>query len=242
MSSSVSGAWGVVVAAGRGSRFRGERPKQFTPLAGKPLVCWPVETFLGHPSVQGVTLVVPRETLDAPPSWLAELQDRGVRPVAGGAERTDSVRLGLATVPAEAGIVAIHDGARPLVTADSITRVLAAVKPGRGAVAGRRVADSLKEVDESGRIVGSPDRSRIWRAETPQAFPRELIVELHDRAETEGVTTSDCAGLCQRYDVDVVMVETADPNPKITRAADLRWAEAWLGLTRGPGGPVEVGR
>ncbi|NIR42926.1 MAG: 2-C-methyl-D-erythritol 4-phosphate cytidylyltransferase [Gemmatimonadetes bacterium] len=221
-------AWAVVVAAGRGTRFRGEGPKQFSPLAGKPMVLWSVEAFLDHPSVEGLALVLPLEMLEAPPAWLAELSDRGVRPVAGGAERTDSVRLGLAAVPAEAAAVAVHDGARPLITANAIGRVLAAVAPDRGAVAGRRAADSLKEVDESGRVVGAPDRRRIWQAETPQAFPRELIVQVHERAAAEGVHASDSAGLCQLYGIEVRMVELDEPNPKITRPSDLAWAEAWL--------------
>ena len=191
---------------------------------------WAVDAFRGHPDFEGLTLAVPPETIESPPAWLAELGagSRGVILVAGGARRTDSVRLGLESVPAGIGVVAVHDAARPLITREAITRVLRAVGAERGAVAGRRITDSLKEVDEEGRVVGSPDRERIWRAETPQAFPLGPIVDAYRRAESEGVHASDCAGLCQRYGLDVVMVEIDEPNPKITRRDDVGWVEAWI--------------
>jgi 2-C-methyl-D-erythritol 4-phosphate cytidylyltransferase len=224
--SSSGKAWAVIVAAGSGVRFGAGVPKQFTPLAGKPLVLWSVEAFLGHSEVAGVTVVLPAEAVERPPKWLAELQS--VILVAGGAERTDSVRLGLETVPPDIDLVAVHDGARPLISSAAIERVLEAVRPDQGAIGGRRVTDSLKEVDDAERVVAAPDRDRIWRAETPQAFPRDVILDAHRRAEAEGFHASDCAGLCQRYGIEVVMVEIEEPNPKVTRREDLEWVEAWV--------------
>jgi len=227
MSSSAS-AWAIVVAAGKGRRFGSEGPKQFARLGGRPIVMWSVETFINHPSIEGVTVVVPSEYLESPPAWLEDLGASGVSVLAGGAERTDSVRLGLLSVPAEVEVVAVHDGARPLISRDSITRVLEKVGPRNGAIAGRRVTDSLKDVDEDGRVVRAVDRERLWRAETPQAFPRELITDVHNDAEREGFHASDCATLCERYGLGVVMVEIGDPNPKITHQEDLDLAEALL--------------
>lgn len=220
--------WAVIVAAGRGERFGlGER-KQFAALAGKPLALWAVEAFNSHPSFAGVTLVLPPDCVEAPPAWLERLVSESLLLSAGGPERSDSVRLGLATVPGEIEFVAVHDGARPLISARSITQVLEMAGPHCGAVAARPVTDSLKEADAGGRVLRAVDRENLWRAETPQIFPRGPIVEVHRRAESDGVVASDCAGLCERYGLDVVLVEIDDPNPKVTHPHDLLTAEALL--------------
>jgi 2-C-methyl-D-erythritol 4-phosphate cytidylyltransferase len=223
-------AWAVIVAAGRAHRFGGGLPKQFAPVAGRPLALWSVDAFRAHPSIVGVTLVVPREYAVRPPDWMAALADEGIRLAAGGPERTDSVRLGLATVPADVELVAVHDGARPLVGVETIGRVLAGAGSGRGAIAARRVTDALKEADEGGRVVRTVDRGRLWRAETPQAFPRDVLVRVHRDAEADGVHAPDCAALCERYGVEVVLVEIAEPNPKVTRPEDVELVEALLRL------------
>jgi 2-C-methyl-D-erythritol 4-phosphate cytidylyltransferase len=221
-------AWAVIVAAGRGERFGSDQPKQFTPVCGKPLALWAIEPFLTHPAIRGLSLVVPPEFAADPPEWMARLSDDGVTIVAGGAERTDSVRLGLATVPADVEFVAVHDGARPLIEQEGISRVLAGAGPRRGAVAGRRVTDSLKEADAEGRVLRAVSRDRLWRAETPQVFPPELLIDVHREAEADGVHESDCAALCERYGVEVVMIEIAEANPKVTRAEDVDLVAALL--------------
>ncbi|MGD8866331.1 MAG: 2-C-methyl-D-erythritol 4-phosphate cytidylyltransferase [Gemmatimonadales bacterium] len=226
--SSSPDAWAVIVAGGRGARFGAGRLKQFAPVRGKPLAVWALQPFQRHPAIRGVTLVVPAETAALPPVWMERLAQEGLVVATGGAERTDSVRLGLETVPADVPFVAVHDAARPLITEEAISRVLAAVGPRRGAIAGRRVTDSLKEVDTEGRVLRAVDRERLWRAETPQIFPRELIVAVHRDAAAESVTDSDCAALCQRYGVEVVLVEIAAPNPKVTRTEDLALVESLL--------------
>lgn len=221
-------AWAVIVAAGEGRRFGARQPKQFASLAGKPMVLWSIGTFLGHRAFRGATLVIPDQFVAEPPAWLAALKGERLRLAAGGAERTDSVRLGLETVPRDIEFVAVHDGARPLITAGAIDQVMARVAPGIGAVAGRRVTDSLKEADEQGRVLRAVERERLWRAETPQIFPRELIVDVHRDAQAEGVHLSDCAALCERYGVGVVMVEIDGPNPKVTRPEDMDVVEALM--------------
>jgi 2-C-methyl-D-erythritol 4-phosphate cytidylyltransferase len=226
--SSSNNNWAVIVAAGRGVRFGSGEPKQFAALAGKPLLLWSVEAFKDHPSFAGVTVVLPQETVEAPPTWLERLVSDRLLLAAGGAARSDSVRLGLATVPDEMEFVAVHDGARPLISAGAITRVLEAAGPGHGAVAARRVTDSLKEADADGRVTHAVDRENLWRAETPQVFPRGPIIQVHRKAEADGVVASDCAGLCERYGLDVVLVEIDDPNPKVTHPRDLQIIEALL--------------
>jgi 2-C-methyl-D-erythritol 4-phosphate cytidylyltransferase len=225
---SSANTWAVIVAAGVGERFGTDQPKQFARLGGKPLVLWSIETFHGHPSMLGVTVVVPPVVVAEPPEWLANLAATGVAVVAGGPQRTDSVRLGLESVPPEVEYVAVHDGARPLIDAEAISAVLAKAAPRNGAVAARRVTDSLKEADQDGRILKAVDRERLWHAETPQIFPRDLIVALHRDAYAEGIHESDCAALCERYGVQVVVAEISRPNPKVTHREDLDLLEAMI--------------
>lgn len=238
MSSSAS-AWAVIVAAGGGRRFGANVPKQFALLAGRPLLLWTLAPFLDHPALEGLTVVLPPEHAKRPPPWLQGLRSGAISLVAGGPARTDSVRLGLASVPEHVELVVVHDGARPLVTGRMISQVLERAGPEFGAVAGRPVSDSLKEADAEGHIERSLSRERLWWAETPQVFPRALLVEAHRRAEAEGFSASDCAGLCERYGVASVLVEISEPNPKVTNPDDMRLIEAWLRAreagTVGPG-------
>jgi 2-C-methyl-D-erythritol 4-phosphate cytidylyltransferase len=233
--SSSGDAWAVIVAAGAGTRFGGGVPKQFVPLLGRPMALWAVEPFLNHPAVLGATLVVPGPQRERPPDWLRELEEGGTRIVAGGAERTDSVRRGLRTVPETAAFVAVHDGARPLLTTAVVGAVLEAARTfGCGVLAARRVSDTLKEVRSDERVVRTVARKGLWRAETPQVFPREMLVETHERAADHGALASDCAGLCERYGLEVRVVEVFEPNLKVTHRADIELAEAWL-RARGSG-------
>ncbi len=236
--SSSADSWAVIVAAGLGKRFGSGAPKQFAPLAGKPMVIWSLEAFREHGAFAGVSIVVPREISEAPPDWLARLASEGVVLAEGGAERTDSVRLGLATVPPGIRYVAIHDAARPLITTAAISRVLAKVGPQTGAVAGRPVTDSLKEADSEGRVLRAIDRQRLWRAETPQIFPRDHIIEIYRQAERDGFVASDSASLCERYGLAVSLVDIDDPNPKVTRTRDLDLVEAIL-VRQGRARPAE---
>jgi 2-C-methyl-D-erythritol 4-phosphate cytidylyltransferase len=226
--SSSPDTWAVIVAAGQGTRFGTGPRKQFAQLAGKPLTLWSVETFLAHPAIMGVTVVVPSDLLETPPEWLADLKAAGVVVVAGGAQRTDSVRHGLRSVPAEAEYVAVHDGARPLISPQAIGAVLARVGPHNGAVAARRVTDSLKEADADGRVRRAVDRERLWHAETPQAFPRALLVDVHEKALKDSVHESDCAALGERYGVEIHVVEIDGPNPKVTHPEDVDLVEALI--------------
>ncbi len=200
---------------------------------------WTLAPFRDHPALEGLTVVLPQEQADRPPPWLQGLLSDAIGLVAGGPTRTDSVRLGLAGVPERVGLVMVHDGARPLVTRRMISQVLERAGPDLGAVAARPVTDSLKAADAEGRIERSLNRERLWRAETPQAFPRALLVEAHRRARDEGFAASDCAGLCERYGVPSVLVEISEPNPKVTNVDDVRLVEAWLQArqagTDGPG-------
>lgn len=231
--SSSANTWGVIVAAGRGERFGSDGPKQFTSVAGKPLVLWAIEAFHEHPAVAGVSVVLPRRFAEEPPAWLSDLAaEGGVVLVAGGAERTDSVRAGLAAASDEVELIAVHDGARPLITRALITKVAEAAGPNRGAIAARPVTDTLKAANDDGTISRTVERGTLWRAETPQAFGREVMIDVYRKAEAEGLVATDSAGLCERYGVPVVLVEVEGPNLKVTRPEDIELAEALLKARR----------
>ena len=212
----------VLPAGGAGLRMgEGGVRKQYTELAGEPVLLRSLRPFLDHPEVEWVVVALPAEDVGDPPFKLPP----GVTVVAGGAERGDSVRAGLAAVPEAAGAVLIHDAARPLVPPEVVERVLRALGPDVGAIAAVPVADTLKEVGDGRTITRTVDRSTLWRAQTPQGFPRSMIVDAYDRAAAEGVAGTDDAALVERYGGRVVVVEGDTRNLKITRPEDLRLAE-----------------
>jgi 2-C-methyl-D-erythritol 4-phosphate cytidylyltransferase len=211
----------IIVAGGSGRRFGGPVRKQYLAVGGQPVLLRAILPFLHHPRIHRVVVVLPAEDVDAPPPWLASL---GVARTAGGAERGDSVRAGLALV-AESERVLIHDGARPFIDRDTIDRVLDACGE-QGAIAAVPVTDTIKQVDAAGTITGTPDRSRLWQAQTPQGFPCAAITEAYRRAARDGVAATDDAALYERYAGPVRVVMGSPRNLKVTRPEDLLAAEA----------------
>lgn len=212
----------MIVAGGSGRRIGGPVRKQYLQVAGQPVLLRAILPFLHHPRIHQTVVVVPPDDAAAPPPWLAEL---GVRVVAGGAERGESVWNGLQAVGNDVEVVLVHDGARPFVTAEVIDRVLDACVHG-GAIAAVPVTDTIKEVGDDGTITGTPDRARLWQAQTPQGFPRAALVRAYARAREEGVAATDDAALYERYVGPVQVVAGSYRNLKVTRPDDLPVAEA----------------
>ena len=146
--------------------------KQFRWVAGKPMLLHAVQTFLERADVALVVCVLPRAHAADPPPWLFQCDLDRLLVSTGGDGRGESVWNGLEDLPDEVTVVLIHDAARPLVTDATIDAVIAEARRGHGAIAALPVVDTLKEVDASGRIVRTVDRERLWRAQTPQGFPR----------------------------------------------------------------------
>lgn len=218
-------------AAGMGTRMGGVR-KPFLELSGEPLIRWTLRPFLRHPSVKAVAIALGEDDAERPPEWLLSMDPR-IRVVRGGATRGDSVRAALNALPEDLDLVAVHDAARPLVSEEILDRCLAEVGSDRGVVAGWPAVDTLKEVASGGLIVGTPDRDRIWHAQTPQVFPRALIVEAYRRALEDGVTDTDDSALVERMGRDVIMVPGSPFNLKVTRPEDLPLAALFLEMKRG---------
>ena len=212
----------AIPAAGTGQRMGGVR-KAFLEILGQPLLLRSLEPFLAEPRVQAVVVAVGADVLDDPPEWLEELAPR-VHLVAGGATRAASVRHAMAALPRDVDVIAIHDAARPLLRAEVLSACIEKAAAGVGAVAGAPAVDTMKEVDAEVRITGSPDRSRLWHAHTPQVFPAPLL----RRAYAGDAEATDDAALVAAVGGVVELVDDGGWNIKVTRPDDVRVVEALL--------------
>jgi 2-C-methyl-D-erythritol 4-phosphate cytidylyltransferase len=218
--------WAILVAAGRGERLGLDHPKAFAKLGEDPLLAEPLRRLDDSDWIDAIVLV-------APPGWeepsilLAEELGCGKVSacVAGGETRADSVRAGLAEVPADAVVVVVHDAARPLVPEAVIERVLAPLGEGwDGAVPGLPVADTLKRVDAGGTVLETVARDSLYSVQTPQAFPAEVL----RRAVATGGDATDCAALVEAAGGRVKVVPGDPLLLKVTTADDLAKIAAWL--------------
>jgi len=223
-----------VVAAGQGLRVGGV-PKQFRDLSGVPVLRSALEPFLSHSDVLFTVAVVPPDAARKPPVWLAEMIGLRFGVVSGGAERGHSVRAGLAALPVAANVVLVHDGARPFPSRDVIDQVIAIARSGRAAIAAIPLGDTLKEAErtDEGIVVRKTiPRDELWRAQTPQGFPRALLVEAHEKAG--GLEATDDAQLVERLGKPVVLVPDVPTNLKITTLEDLEMADALIARRLAP--------
>ena len=223
----------VIVAGGSGTRADtgdGEL-KQFKWVAGKPMLLHSVQTFMARPDVVSVVCVLPRRYAGDPPPWLFQCDLDRLAVSVGGKSRAESVANGLDDLPDEAEIVLVHDAARPLVNDATIDRVITSVRGGTCAVAALPVIDTLKEVSEDGLIVRTIDRDHLWRAQTPQGFPRGVIVDVHRRARADRVNATDDAALCERYGIAVRVVRGSERALKVTDPGDFARIDALLATT-----------
>jgi len=219
----------LVLAAGRGERIRAAAPKAFLPVAGRALVVHAIEALAACDAIDAIVPVLPAGALDRVPAGALDPRARRkLRPaVAGGAERQDSMRAGLAALPADVELVAVHDAARALVRPADVARVVAAAERSGAALLAVPVRDTLKRV-EAGRIATTVSRAGLWAAQTPQVFRASLLREALDKAEAEGFRGTDDAELVERLGAPIEIVEGDPGNVKITWPADLAWAEAVL--------------
>jgi 2-C-methyl-D-erythritol 4-phosphate cytidylyltransferase len=216
----------VIVAAGSGSRTGSAELKQFRWVAGKPMLLHAVHAFQRRSDVAVVVCVLPKSHAGDPPPWLFQSDLDRLLVSVGGRERGESVWNGLEDLEEDIDIVVIHDAARPFVTDRTIDEVIAEARRGRGAVAALPISDTVKETDGDGRIAATVDRSRLWRAQTPQAFPREMIERAYAEARRDNVTATDDAALCERLGLPVVVVRGSERAMKITEESDFARAEA----------------
>ena len=218
----------VVVAAGQGLRAGGGEPKQFRAIGGVPMLLRSLRPFTSHPDVVQVVVVLPSSIVDAPPSWLMDLGGGLLTLVAGGAERTDSVRNGIDALKPETKVALVHDGARPFIDHALVDRVIARARGGVGAVPALMVSDTLKKVTgTSEEVAETVSRDGLYRAQTPQGFPLPLLRKAFATPVRAGYLPTDEASLVEETGAGVVvLVEGSALNLKITTPDDFVLAEA----------------
>lgn len=218
----------MLVAAGQGTRIGGPVPKQYRELAGQAVLLWSLETFLGLPDIAHIVIVLPAGDAANPPAWLASHLGDQVSVVAGGAERHDSVELGTAALSADCITVLVHDAARPLIDRETILSVIAVARGGEGAVPALPMGDTVKQ--SGGRtppaIVRTIPREQLWRAQTPQGFPRTMLVAAQQRTRADRLVPTDDAAQVEQIGGTVRLVPGTTENFKLTTEADFELAEA----------------
>lgn len=216
----------IIVAAGSGVRLGLNAPKAFAEIGGISLIARSLRT-LSMVAAIGEAVVTAPAGMEAAMRSLAASSglDIPIKITAGGAERQDSVRIALELVSAEAEIVVVHDAARPFATPAMFAACIDAAARSGGAIAAIPLADTLKRVD-NGVIAATVPRAGLWRAQTPQAFRRALLLEAHARAERERIPATDDADLVERLGATVEIVQGSQINLKITTPDDLTLAGA----------------
>jgi 2-C-methyl-D-erythritol 4-phosphate cytidylyltransferase len=216
----------IIVAAGASRRMGMD--KLAWPLAGVPVLRRTLEAFLKARSIHSVIVVCPEDRWN-----LLDGMDftKPVLRTHGGAERQDSVINGLAAMDPEVRFVAVHDGARPLVSPADIDACVAAAFIHRAASLARRATETMKRSDAESFCVESVSRENLWCMETPQVFETELLRQAYQDVVARGVAVTDEVSAVQQNGVKVKFVESLHPNLKITTPADLALAEALMAQT-----------
>lgn len=226
--------WVVVPAAGQGTRARAgcgvDLPKQYRPLAGKPMLQWTLERLLAHPAIAGAMVALAADDRHWP-GW-RQLQGKPVHSTVGAGDRAGSVRAGLAALAALPEPVAasdwvlVHDAARPCVSTAEIDDLL---RLGRGEDVGALLAvpvtDSLKQADDRGRSLANLPRERAWRALTPQLFRHGPLAAALDQARSAGAPITDEASAFERLGRYPRLVPGSAHNIKVTVPEDFALAE-----------------
>jgi 2-C-methyl-D-erythritol 4-phosphate cytidylyltransferase len=215
--------WAVVPAAGRGTRFGGDVPKQYLEVAGEPLLAHSLRALLAHPAVEGAVVVLAPD--DARwPGWTT-FADKPILACIGGDARADSVLAGLAALPDSVradDFVLVHDAARPNLGLGDLDQLL---ERGRndpvGAILAAPVRDTLKRAGDDGGIDGTQPRERLWRALTPQLFRRLQLTRALEAARRDGLTVTDESMAMEQQGLRPLLVEGSDDNFKVTTPADL---------------------
>lgn len=214
----------IILAGGTGERFGKEGGKQLVEIGGKPILTWSVEAFDAVGDIGLIVIVCPAERQG---EYLSKAVDpfsfaTPIVVAAAGSTRQESAFSGLELVPEEFECVVMHDGARPLISADLIAHTIATLKgniDADGAVVAHPAIDTLKVV-ENGVIVGTPDRSVFWNAQTPQVFRAGIYRRAHASALSDGFVGTDDSSLIERLGGRVLVVEGKRDNIKLTVPED----------------------
>jgi len=225
----------LIPAAGMGRRMGGSVRKQYLNLLGKPILAHTLTLFENHSLVENIYLIVPSADISYCQEQIVDRYgfSKVSRIITGGAERQASVRNGLDAL-AKDGFdqpqrpILIHDGARPLFDCNQLSTLLEIIYETGACIVGVPVKDTIKDV-ENNKITGSPDRSRLWQAQTPQGFQYQLIRNAFDQADADGFVATDDASLLERLGCPVQILEGDYRNIKVTTPEDILIATVLLG-------------
>jgi 2-C-methyl-D-erythritol 4-phosphate cytidylyltransferase len=217
----------IIVAAGSGTRFNSEKPKQFVEINGKPLIAHTIERFEAAESVDSIVLVIARDSIDEFQTIVEKFKLQKVsKVVEGGATRAESVRNGLGMVRNETAVVAVHDGARPLVTPEEIDATISKAAEFGAACLVAPVTDTIKTI-RGGEIAATLDRTHLRRALTPQAFRIEVLRAAFEAVALDESVSDECY-LVEKLGHPISIIEGSSRNIKITHPDDLLIAQRFL--------------
>ncbi|MCL6605852.1 MAG: 2-C-methyl-D-erythritol 4-phosphate cytidylyltransferase [Paenibacillus sp.] len=223
----------VIVAAGRGTRMGTAESKQFLLLQDKPIVVHTLEVFQHHELISEIVLVTGEEDIERCKEWITDYKLGKVTAViSGGSERQHSVYKGLQKLKTQ--WVMVHDGVRPFVQPNQLEACFQRAKKMGASVLAVPVKDTIKQVDDAGIVISTPDRRSLWAIQTPQTFRLSELKAAYELAEREGYVGTDDSSLAERAGISVSVVEGSYSNIKITTPEDLDFAE-FTRRTRGEG-------
>lgn len=226
----------IIPAGGSGKRMQGRLSKQYLSVGGKPILVHTLSVFQRSPDIDEIVLVVLEEDVQRVRQEIVKPREISkVRHVlAGGEQRQDSVRNGLAVIGNDVEIVLIHDAVRPFVSGELIHRAVQEAEIHGAVTVGMPVKDTIKRVDQNGGVLETLERQVLWMTQTPQAFKRSIIQEAYRKADEDQFYGTDDASLVERMGVRVKMIAASYENIKITTPEDLLMAEFLIkNITRG---------
>lgn len=218
----------IILGAGRGSRMKAPINKQYMKIKGKEIIRWSIEAFLNSKKTDEIIIVVANGEEDEIKRLLTREEEKFIKIVVGGQRRQDSVYKGLLAMNDSEGSVLIHDGARPLISSETIDLVWDFLKEKSAAIVGVPVKDTIKIVSEKKEVIDTPNREFLWSVQTPQGFDKDLIIRAHKNAQVNKIEVTDDSMMVELLGEKVSMIMGSYENIKITTQEDLDIAESIL--------------
>lgn len=223
--------YGIIVAAGKSERMGADVDKGFLSIGSKPVLAYSLQAFERCADIDGIILVVRKDRLDTASGMAHMFGCHKVKKVVvGGATRQLSVQSGLDELNDDVKIVAVHDGARPMVTPELISETIASAKKSGSGVAASKITDTVKYVERGLKVSKTIDRAKLWAVQTPQTFKVALLRKAFEVVNKKDVAVTDEASAAELAGIDVMLVPTALPNLKITMPQDLQVAAAIMSV------------
>ncbi|MBW6515764.1 MAG: 2-C-methyl-D-erythritol 4-phosphate cytidylyltransferase [Candidatus Cloacimonetes bacterium] len=215
----------IITAGGVGKRYPGKDKKQYLDINGKPVLIWSVENFYFHPDIESIYVTAPTDSLNYTKSLLdMHFPDKSIVVVKGGEVRQESVYNALSLVPSNTDYVLIHDGVRPLITLEEITKLLDLVREHKAVIPGHKIRNTIKEV-KGNKVINTLPRTLLYEIFTPQVFAYQLIADCHKKAVEDKVVFTDDAAILEYFGYPVYVAETSAYNIKITEPADYEFVK-----------------